>query len=54
MKDVKEWFLHKCRIFQNGSTSDDTTQKCADLRGGLTPKTIPDFEPIKKAPQRGY
>jgi hypothetical protein len=18
MKDVKEWFLHKCRIFQNG------------------------------------
>lgn len=43
MKDIKEWFLHKCRILQNGSTSDDTTQKCADLRGGLTPKTIPDF-----------
>lgn len=43
MKDIKEWFLHKCRMLQNGSSNDDNVPKPIDLPGGITPKTIPDF-----------
>lgn len=42
LKDIKDWFLTKCRMVQH---DNDQTSKGADnqIPGGITPNNIPDF-----------
>ncbi|XP_063433196.1 synaptotagmin-9-like isoform X2 [Mytilus trossulus] len=44
MKEVKEWFLQKCRLLQNGNNNENMPNPSESVfPGGMTPKTIPDF-----------